>query len=51
MNIKMLKKGNIDDDDFQIKWWSLLLEKAIVYREGKIEFHYYSGYKNEIIID
>ena len=50
MHIKALKENQIPLDEFQIKWWSLLLEKAVVHRDNRIEFIYYSGYKNEITI-
>jgi DNA invertase Pin-like site-specific DNA recombinase len=50
MHIKALEHNEIPIDEFQIKWWSLLLEKAVVYQDNRIEFIYYSGYKNEITI-
>ena len=51
MHIKALKDNCIPLDEFQMKWWSLLLEKAVVHRDNRIEFIYYSGYKNEVTID
>lgn len=50
MHIKALKNNEMPIDEFQIKWWSLLLEKAVVHRDEQIEFIYYSGYKNIIPI-
>ena len=50
MHIKALKNNELPIDEFQIKWWSLLLEKAIVHKDDQIEFIYYSGYKNIVPI-
>ncbi len=48
MNIEMLKNEKLPINGFQIKWWTLLLEKAVVYDDKRIEFIYYCGYKNEV---
>ena len=50
INIELLKNGQFCEDEFQVKWWSLLLEKAVVHEDKKITFHYYSGYQNEVEI-
>ena len=50
MHIKALEQNEIPIDEFQIKWWSLLLEKAVAHQDNRIELIYYSGYKNEITI-
>ena len=50
MHIKALEENAAINNEFQIKWWSLLLEKVIVYSDGRMVFHYYSGYKNEVLI-
>ena len=50
MHIKALENGEDVDNGFKLKWWTMLLEKAVVYSNKKIEFLYYSGYKNEVTI-
>ena len=51
MHIKLLEENGPLTNEFQIKWWTLLLEKAVVHDDGRIEFFYYSGYKNEVSIN
>ena len=51
MTIMMLKTEGNQVDEFNVKWWSLLLEKAVVHEDGRIVFHYYCGYQNEVTID
>ena len=46
--IKVLENNEIVEDEFQEKLWTMLLEKAVVHDDGRIEFIYYSGYHNEI---
>ena len=48
MTILMLKNSEPLDDEFQIKLWTMLLEKATVYEYRKIRFRYYCGYENEV---
>lgn len=50
MTIRLLKSGEYKEDEFQVKWWSLLLEKAVIHSDKRIVFQYYSGYKNEVTI-
>lgn len=51
MLIRILENNEIVDGQFQEKLWTMLLEKAVVHRDRSIEFCYYSGYKNVILID
>ncbi len=51
MFIDVLKNNDIKEDTFQEKLWTMLLEKATVYKENKIVFRYYSGYQNEVTIE
>jgi len=50
MFIEVLRNNEIIEGTFQEKLWTMLLEKAMVY-EDRIEFIYYSGYKNTVTID
>ncbi len=48
MTILMLKNNQSVNDEFQIKYWTMLLEKAIVYNDGRIKFCYNCGCENEM---
>ena len=50
MLIRILENNEIVEGQFQEKLWTMLLEKAVVYKEGKIVYYYYSGYQNEVKI-
>ena len=50
MHIKALENTEEIDNEFKLKLWTMLLEKAVVSSDGKITFYYYSGYKNQVTI-
>ena len=50
MFIKVIQNNEIVHGEFQEKLWTMLLEKAVIYHDGRIVFHYYCGYENEVLI-
>ena len=51
MSLMVLKNNGIINGEFQMKLWTMLLEKAVVDKSGKIKFFYYCGYQNEVTIE
>ncbi len=49
--IRSLEGGKQTLGEFDAKLWTLLVEKATVFKEGKIRFRYYAGYENEVEVE